>query len=615
MKIRRCSIYQFGKLKEQDFEFSEGITLIQGANESGKTTLHTALAALLFGVERSRGRGAARDVFRANQPWSQPELYGGAIEWEREDRLIRTERDFSKLPPRAYSTETLAGRTRDLKEGEQPLPESLSPYLFYNTLSFKQSGSDVESGMADELRSHIINLQGSGNESMDVAAALGNLKARRRALTKDLKEEAAAEAAVLDREIHQLEQAGFASETDWEEARESLKDQEALARDLDAAHQADLRLLARKKSVLSRLDVQDREKLTADRDKARILRDQFEVYQRDYAADSFSPFWASVLSWLSLGVMILCLWTLLNGIQLHRFFQAAAAGLVLIGASFISLRFSRKQDARAGHKHNKKVLNSLLERYVKDYTPRGDLQEARELADYLDRLCSLESDIRQEEQQLETRQEVLQNSLDLRADLSRRLEQELSLRLEREQWEARIRALKDKREQLEPVLLNNQEIRRELAALDLAYNTLSALATGVYSDFGAPLTAEASRIFSQISGGRYEGVRINDKLEIWAIQNHQPVAPDALSGGTMAQLYFAFRLAIIRLLWPEEPMPLFFDDAFVYYDRERLASLLAWLRDNYAGQVFIFTCQDREEELMREGGIPFRKIALSMDYE
>ena len=69
-------------------------------------------------------------------------------------------------------------------------------------------------------------------------------------------------------------------------------------------------------------------------------------------------------------------------------------------------------------------------------------------------------------------------------------------------------------------------------------------------------------------------------------------------------------MAVIRLLWPDEPMPLFFDDSFAFYDSERLASLLKWLHANYKGQIFLFTCQNREGELLEEADIPFEKIDL-----
>ena len=195
MKIRHCFIHQFGKLKEKEFDFQDGITLISGKNESGKTTLHTALAALLFGAEKGRGRAAAASVYQANQPWTQPEIYGGSLDWERGGSLIHTERDLAKTPPRAYITETRDGSTREVGEADLPWPPSLSPYLYYNTLSFRQMGSGVEGGLADELRSHIINLQSSGDESIDMAAALTELKNRRKTLQKQIVSEAGMQAA------------------------------------------------------------------------------------------------------------------------------------------------------------------------------------------------------------------------------------------------------------------------------------------------------------------------------------------------------------------------------------------------------------------------------------
>ena len=231
MKLKRCRIYQFGTLKDRDFDFSDGITLISGKNESGKTTLHTGMAALLFGMERGRGRAAANDLYKTYQPWTEPSTYGGALEWESGEGRVHVERDFAKTPPRAYATVTRDGSTRELKNAEQPFPKPLSPYLFFNTLSFKQMGSGVEGGMADELRSHIINLQGSGSEKLDVAAALTSLKNRRKELQKSLREDADTESSVLEKELRALESDTFLQEPDaWNETQDVLKQREASAR-------------------------------------------------------------------------------------------------------------------------------------------------------------------------------------------------------------------------------------------------------------------------------------------------------------------------------------------------------------------------------------------------
>ena len=66
----------------------------------------------------------------------------------------------------------------------------------------------------------------------------------------------------------------------------------------------------------------------------------------------------------------------------------------------------------------------------------------------------------------------------------------------------------------------------------------------------------------EITGGAYDGLLVSDDMELYALSSGRKIAPGALSAGAMEQLYFAFRLAVIRCLWPHEEMPLFFDDSF-----------------------------------------------------
>ena len=65
MKIVRVHVNHFGKLSNRTFSFDDGIVLISGENESGKTTLHTFIGAMLFGLERGRGRSSQTNT-RAN---------------------------------------------------------------------------------------------------------------------------------------------------------------------------------------------------------------------------------------------------------------------------------------------------------------------------------------------------------------------------------------------------------------------------------------------------------------------------------------------------------------------------------------------------------------------
>ena len=51
------------------------------------------------------------------------------------------------------------------------------------------------------------------------------------------------------------------------------------------------------------------------------------------------------------------------------------------------------------------------------------------------------------------------------------------------------------------------------------------------------------------------------------------------------------------------------DDAFVYFDMQRLERLLGYLKEMQR-QVLIFSCHEREIQLLEKEQIPFGKIVL-----
>ena len=55
MTLNELTIRGFGKFHDRTFTFSDGINILYGKNESGKSTLHSFLRAMLFGMERARG--------------------------------------------------------------------------------------------------------------------------------------------------------------------------------------------------------------------------------------------------------------------------------------------------------------------------------------------------------------------------------------------------------------------------------------------------------------------------------------------------------------------------------------------------------------------------------
>ncbi|MBQ4426096.1 MAG: AAA family ATPase [Lachnospiraceae bacterium] len=610
MKLTRCYIHQFGSLREQRFDFEDGVTLIKGSNESGKSTLHTALAVLLFGLERGRGRAAANDTYKRNLPWKDPEIYGGELDWEREGVHIHTERDFASTPPASYILETKGSSTREIRAEEQPLPPSLTPFLYYNTLSFRQPGSATSDGLANELRSHIVNLQGSGNETLDVGAALQNLLTERKALAKRIDPEAEPSAREIEAQLRQLE---VLKETapgdDWDQLKQEIDTREAQIDRLSIERGSAVRECKRRAAALQEQGITDKSEVQAHLEMAEALEKNQRIYEQDYAKTRLKPGFFSVLSVVLMIPLLLLFWlavrNLLDG---GRFWPLFGAGLVLV--TVIEIRLARRLDAESASRTNKEILSRLLGIYLPGHTPRGSASEAGQLKNYLQKVLSVFDYLEEQEAHIRQLTEQLIGLSAEQKSLGGRLESNMTGKIRQENLIRQERELEDEREALQPVLQENEQLREEIRAVDLAISTLDRLSRTVYSDFGEPLTETASGIFREITGGRYDGVRVDEKMQLFAVRDHRLILPSALSGGAAEQLYMAFRLAVIRLLWPDEPMPLFFDESFAFYDRERLQALLRWLTEHYRGQVFLFTCQDREETLLREAGIPFRKIEL-----
>ena len=94
MKICELLLRNFGKFSDTSIEFSDGIQILYGENESGKSTIHTFIKGMLFGMERGRGRAANHDTFSKYEPWENPNYYSGRLIFETGGRHFAIDRHF-----------------------------------------------------------------------------------------------------------------------------------------------------------------------------------------------------------------------------------------------------------------------------------------------------------------------------------------------------------------------------------------------------------------------------------------------------------------------------------------------------------------------------------------
>ena len=206
MRLLELHIDGFGKFHDRTISFNDGINIIYGKNEAGKSTLHTFIRGMLFGIERGRGRAAKNDLYTKYEPWENSGTYEGWLRLEKDGTIYRIERRFRK----ENKSLKVINETKGMEEEATPafisgLLDGLTETMYNNTISIGQLKSATEDGMVTELKNYIANMNTTGNISLNITKATAFLRNQKRALEAGLIPEASREFTALLAEIRNVE--------------------------------------------------------------------------------------------------------------------------------------------------------------------------------------------------------------------------------------------------------------------------------------------------------------------------------------------------------------------------------------------------------------------------
>ena len=75
-------------------------------------------------------------------------------------------------------------------------------------------------------------------------------------------------------------------------------------------------------------------------------------------------------------------------------------------------------------------------------------------------------------------------------------------------------------------------------------------------------------------------------------------------------MYISLRLSALNEI-ADESLPIILDEAFAYFDNDRLMSMLKYLKINFPShQIIIFTCSNREIDALNNLKIEYNLINL-----
>lgn len=245
MKFLELHLKGFGKFHDRTISFTDGINVIYGKNEAGKSTMHTFIRGMLFGIQPQRGRASKNDLYSKYEPWENGGTYEGSLRLEQNRHIYRIERSFQKNRKSLTIIDETAGKEIEpTRAFMDQLLCGLSETAYNNTISIGQLKSATDSSMVTELKNYIANMNTSGNMALNITKATEYLKKQKKALEAQLTPQAAKSYTTLLGEIKALEREIASPE--YENQLPAYQKQRTDARTLSQQKQSEKELLLEK---------------------------------------------------------------------------------------------------------------------------------------------------------------------------------------------------------------------------------------------------------------------------------------------------------------------------------------------------------------------------------
>ena len=186
MQIKEADIFQFGKLQNKNISFEPGMNVIYGKNEAGKSTLHSFLCAMLFGMEKGRGRSSVTDAYSQYEPWHAPSFYAGALKFTVGQQKFYLERNFYSKEKTDYLRNELDGEELSVGFGDLTmLLGGVSKDSYASTYDITQAGAATGNQMVKILAEYLAQASDGSDSGVTVAEAAASLNARKRELQQE----------------------------------------------------------------------------------------------------------------------------------------------------------------------------------------------------------------------------------------------------------------------------------------------------------------------------------------------------------------------------------------------------------------------------------------------
>lgn len=608
MKINEFKINGFGKIKDKQINLEDKINIIYGKNESGKSTILKFLISMLYGSSKNK-RGKDISDFERYTPWHLEE-FSGKIKYNLDNNEeFEVYREFKKKNPKIFNSklEDISNEFKnDKTKGIQFFEEQtlIDEETFINTAIIAQEETKLSKSSQTNIIQKIGNQISTGDDNISFKKAIDKI-------TKQQLEQVGTSKTsqkpinIVEQQIIDLEKQKESLEKSYETIYKLEKESEIIKNNIENEENK-INLLKEYQAKLDENRLKNAE-INFNKNLENEYDEQIEELENKINNKKINK-----ISVLLIIEIILLIITGTIGIMLKNKILMILS-IIEIVSLIITIILKRKNKSNNEIKKQIDILNEAKENRIRQVQNKN---------------LKLESEIEAEKQKLiqeyKTKLDIsfLETVInmdynELGVSINNKQKNINDLKVKQSINENEKKNIEEKYEQINSILEKLEELyqeKQELINLNNNFNIVKECLNNAYikmkDSISPKFQEDLSNTISKISQGKYSNVRFDDDIGLTVeIENGDYISADRLSVGTIDQMYLSLRLSALKEI-SKENMPIILDEAFAYYDDERLENILNYLINNFENQIIIFTCTQRESQILEKLNIKYNMVKI-----
>ncbi len=639
MIINKLKINEYGKLHNKEIELSNNINIIYGNNESGKSTLFNFIINSLYGISKNK-KGRDISDFDKYLPWGKEE-FSGKIEYELDNKeKYEIYRDFKKKNPIIYNKnhEDISKEFNiDKNKGNQFFEEQtkINENIFLSTFAIMQKEVKLEKDVQNLLIQKISNIISTGKHNTSYKKAIERINKRQtdeigtsRTRGKPIN--------VISEKLTKIEQekSELGKEVNIkQEKEESKKSLEEISK-----HKTYERNILKEIINIKNNQKIEQEKINiknniADDNENKINylekeKSELEKEEKNLLNSKIK----NKKKLLNKKILIcLILFILMNIVQfifvknklINYIFSLTTATILIF--YLLSNKIKNKNNKKIILNKKQEIENKInsLENEIKvlknnknnieKEIEKNKLENNLKKKSEIEKIKNKYNDIFSEKEIIEIiNYENPENEIDeIEKNINNDKIKVETINIELKNIEDKIERYSTIEEERRNLLEERKNIETLERSMQIAKDTLTSAYEEMKNNINPQFVKQLSINISKITNEKYKNIIFNDKDGlIIELENGQYISADRLSVGTIEQIYLALRFAILMEI-TEEKIPVFLDEAFAFYDTDRLKDTLKYFNSEFKDrQIIIFTCTRREKDILESLKIKYNYVEL-----